>query len=183
MTTETQTKQDEPAAWIGCLSCYNNGTLRGKWITARQAADEADSGEPISYGNQAADSRCVKCGGDEFEIMDGELLPRTCSTLREFYENAEELATLHDDGKLEQINALASNLISETLEDLIAYDDDNYGGQWSTWQEFADNYADEFLTHEMPEHLAPYFDYEKYARDLAHSYYYDEATGHVWYQA
>jgi antirestriction protein len=189
MNTTTHT---EPAAWIGCLSCYNAGTLRGKWITARQAADETASGELITYAGQAEPAtypsgttyaRCVVCGGDEFDVFDTQHLNAIRPSVASFYRDAEQLADLDDAGTLEQITALAAWLGSASLADLIEYNDDNYGGQWSSWQDFADNYADDFITGDMPNHLAPYFDYEKYARDLAHDYYYDDATGHVWYSA
>jgi len=189
MTTTTHT---EPAAWIGCLSCYNAGTLRGKWITARQAADEADSGELITYAGQAepatypsgtAYARCVVCGGDEFDVFDTQHLPAGCRTLREFYENAEQLADLDDAGTLEQITALAGWLGSASLADLIDYNDDHYAGQYTRFQDFADEYADDNLLGRMAPDLAAYFDYEKFARDLAHDYYYDDATGHTWYSA
>lgn len=29
----------EPAAWVGCLACYNEGTLNGEWVPANEAED------------------------------------------------------------------------------------------------------------------------------------------------
>ena len=188
-TTEQHT---EPAAWIGCLSCYNRGTLRGKWITAQQAADEMN-GDEITYGGQAETitthdfgtpytaPRCRKCGGDEFDVFDTEHLP-TKMGLLEFYKNAETLAALDDAGDLERITALAGFLGMETLDELITYDENNYAGQHSTFQEFAEQYADDTaLLGDMPKNLSYYFDWEKYARDLAYSFLYDDATGHTWH--
>ena len=76
-TTTHPTITDQPAAWIGCLSCYNNGQLRGRWITAQEAADEITA-DNITYGNQAESAptvtytthRCRKCGGDECAASD-----------------------------------------------------------------------------------------------------------------
>lgn len=189
-TTEQHT---EPAAWIGCLSCYNRGTLRGKWITARQAADEAATGELITYSGQAEPAtypsgttyaRCVVCGGDEFDVFDTQHLGAIRPSVMSFYRDAEQLADLNDAGELEQITALAGWLGSASLADLIEYNENNYGGQWDSWQAFSDDYADNFAgLDRLPDDLRYYFDYEKYARDLAHSYYYDEATGHTWHSA
>jgi len=185
MTTTTNT---EPAAWIGCLSCYNNGHLLGKWITAQQAADELTGDDEPSYGGQAETvtiddytaPRCRKCGGDEFDVFDTEHLP-TKMNLREFYKNAETLAELDAD-TLERLTALAGFLGMENLAELIAYDENNYAGRWNTFQEYAEHYADDTgALRDMPENLAYYFDYEKYARDLAYSYLYDDATGHTWF--
>jgi len=184
MTTTTNT---EPAAWIGCLSCYNNGTLRGKWITAQQAADELTGDDEPSYGGQAETvtideytaPRCRKCGGDEFDVFDTEHLP-TKMGVREFYENAAHLAYIEAD-ELERLTVLGQ-WQRMTLAELIAYDDTNYCGQWDTFQEYAENFAqDTGDLAALPEHLAYYFDYEKYARDLAHDYYYDDTTGHTWF--
>lgn len=189
-TTEQHT---EPAAWIGCLACYNNGQLRGKWITAQQAADEmneigtityAGRGEPAHYPNtNTAYVACVQCGGDEWDVFDTEHLPHKM-TAAEFYRNAETLAELDDAGDLEKITALAGFLGMEKLDELIAYDANNYVGQWNTFQDYAEQYLDDVGDlAAIPEHLAYYFDYEKYARDLAHSFLYDDATGHTWHSA
>ena len=196
MTTTPDTTTTTPAAWIGCLSCYNNGHLRGKWITAQQAADEMNSApniveaDKITYGGQAYEMKlaggvqvtaCRKCGGDEFDVFDTEHLP-TKMTAAEFYRNAETLAALDDAGDLERITTLASWLGgSMTLDDLITYDETNYVGQWGTFQDYAEQYLDDvgdLAT--IPEHLAYYFDYASYARDLAHDYYHDDTTGHTW---
>lgn len=188
MTTTPETTTTTPAAWIGCLSCYNNGELNGKWITAQHAADEMAADE-ITYNGQALTittgdytaPRCRKCGGDEFDVFDTEHLP-TKMTAAEFYKHAETLAELDDAGDLERITALAGFLGMETLEELITYDENNYCGEWNTFQDYAEHFAhDADLLSTMPEHLAYYFDYEKYARDLAHSYLYDDTTGHTWH--
>ena len=191
-TTPTpETTTNEPAAWIGCLSCYNNGQLRGAWITAQQAAEEML--EQITYGGHAEEvtvqlgndlenttTRCNWCNGDEFDVFDTEHLP-TKMTAAEFYKNAETLADLDAD-TLERLTALAGFLGMENLAELITYDENNYCGQWNTFQDYAENYADETgALRDMPENLAYYFDYEKYARDLAYSYLYDDATGHTWF--
>lgn len=182
MTTTPETTKT-PAAWIGCLSCYNNGELRGSWITAQHAAEEM-TGDEITYNNHALATTpptCRKCGSDEFDVFDTEHLP-TKMTAAEFYKNAETLAELYDTGDLERITALAGFLGMETLEELITYDENNYCGQWETFQDYAEHFAhDADLLSTMPEHLAYYFDYEKYARDLAHSYLYDDTTGHTWH--
>jgi len=192
MTTTTHT---EPAAWIGCLSCYNNGKLRGKWITAQQAADDltdaidhdtlptyCGQAQPRIYelsGNRYA--ACVHCGGDEFDVFDTQHLPTTSRTLTAFYDDAERLADLDRNDDLERITVLASWLGTESLEQLIDYDADNYCGQWNTFLEYANDYiVSTGLLDDLPDYLSQYFDDEKFARDLAHEYYYDDATGYTW---
>lgn len=188
MTTTPETTNTTPAAWIGCLSCYNNGHLRGQWITAQQAADEQNETRVPTYGGTAGwhidatgreYSRCVYCGGDEFDVFDTQHLP-TKMTAAEFYKHAETLADLDDAGDL-RITALAGWLGTQNIDDLIAYDDEHYVGQWNTFQDYAEQYADDTaLFADVPEHLAYYFDMAAFARDLAHDYYYDDTTGHTW---
>ena len=75
------TTTNEPAGCIVCLNCLNNGRALGKWITAKQAAAEveagiityAEQGEPATYPNTGTTfTRCRKCGGDEWQLVDHE---------------------------------------------------------------------------------------------------------------
>ena len=43
---------------------------------------------------------------------------------------------------------------------------DAYCGEWDSEQAYAENLFDEMYAHEVPEHIAPYIDYEAFARDL-----------------
>ena len=76
---------------------------------------------------------------------------------------------LDDAGDLERITVLAGFLGMETLDELIAYDQDNYCGQWNTFQDYAEHYAeDTALLGHMPENLAYYFDFTyRVPRDVA----------------
>ena len=180
-----------PQVWAGCLSCYNAGRLRGAWITAEQAAAEVDA-DAITYGGQAEQvtteyaeghtvtrTVCSKCGGDEFDVFDQEHTITRC-TLGEFYDMAEQLHEMDRDTH-EALTVLAGWLMMETLEELITYHEDHYCGQWNRFRDFAEQSADDVgLLGEMPETLSQYFDWERYARDLEHDYYFDTATGHTW---
>ena len=198
MTTTNQTnriKQDEPAACIVCLSCLNNGRVLGKWITAAEAAAEiedetahpyAGQGEPATYPNsETTFTRCRKCGGDEWEIADYEHMPRSCRTVAAFYENAEQLAELHNAGELDLIAELASILDSGgqmSLDELIAYHADNYAGEHDTEKAFGEDYADNCGdTDAVPEHMRPYIDWEWYAKELCYDFM--SSNGHYWRSA
>lgn len=191
---ETTQQAIIPQVWVGCLSCYNAGRLRGKWITAEQAAAEI-ADDAITYGGQAeqitteyADGHtitrtvCAKCGGDEFDVFDHENTIRPV-TVGQFYDMAEHLDEMNRDTH-EALTALAEWLGMETLDELITYHDDYYCGQWDKFEQFAENYADDVGDlAAIPEHLRDYFDIDRYARDLAHDYYYDTTTGHTWRSA
>ena len=57
---------------------------------------------------------------------------------------------------------------------------DAYMGEYDNEQDFADHLVDELgYIDEMPEHLAQYFDYEKFARDLFLGDYWIASNGAV----
>ena len=178
-----------PQVWAGCLSCYNAGRLRGAWITAEQAAAEVDA-DAITYGGQAEQivteyaeghtitrTVCSKCGGDEFDVFDQEHTITRC-TLGEFYDMAGQLDEMDRDTH-EALTVLAGWLGgSMTLDELHTYHEDNYAGQWDTFKDYAENYADKVGDlAAIPEHLQRYFDADTYARDLAYDYYHDTDSG------
>lgn len=182
-TTTTTIGLDEPAIWLGCLSCYNDGRLNGKWITAEQAA-EPEAAETLNglasveTVNDYTASRCLKCFGDEFAVMDYQMIPQSCADTKEFYDNAQELATLHNAGDLEIITLLASNLLMETLDQLVEYHLSNYQGEHSTLNEFAEHLISEGVI-EIPATMpAHWVDIDAIARDLQHDHF--EIAGHIW---
>ena len=182
---ETKTT-DAPSVWIGCLSCYNSGTLYGAWITAEDALEE-HSREEITfkghgtiqeYSRGGEFTACNHCGGDEWDVMDESNLPGNGWSVRRFYEEAEHLADLDGD-TLEALQVLGGFMVTSTLPELIAYHEENYSGQWDSFQDFAEHFADETgQFDEVPKHVAHYIDWEAYARDLSFDYMYE--GGHVW---
>ncbi len=193
--TITAGRTDEPAACIVCLSCLNNGRALGKWITAAEAAAEiedetahpyAGQGEPATYPNsETTFTRCRKCGGDEWEIADYEYIPRSCRTVAAFYENAEQLAELHNAGELDLIAELASILDSGgymSLDELITYHETHYHGEHDDDKAFGEDYAEQVGdTAAVPEHMRHYIDWEWYAKELLYDYF--TSNGHYWRSA
>lgn len=53
----------EPRAWVGCLSCYNNGTLKGKWLDV-DGLEDAETLEQV----------CPDPSHEELWVMDHENL-------------------------------------------------------------------------------------------------------------
>jgi antirestriction protein len=153
------------------------------------------TGDEITYGGQAETRttndlgtpytapRCHECGADEFDVFDTEHTPHSCRTLREFYANAEKLTELDDAGTLPRLIVLGTYVgTSTSLDDLETHDYAHYVGQYSTFQDYAEQLANDIeLLRDMPQHLTYYFDYEKWAADIQHDYYYDTETGHTWY--
>jgi antirestriction protein len=185
------TTTNEPAGCIVCLNCLNNGRALGKWITAKQAAAEIDAGrityaeqgEPATYPNtETTFTRCRKCGGDEWEMVDHENTTARYLNACTFYENAEQLNELSENGRLERLYSLASWLDCGgymTLDELQKYDEDYFYGEYSTNTAFAEEYAESTGDLDaIPEHLQHLIDMDQYARDLMHSYH--EQDGYYW---
>jgi antirestriction protein len=161
------------------LGCYNGGELNGAWVAGTVAGDVSRAvkvklGEPAIYGQNCL--VCVKCGSDEFNVFDfenyggllsGECDPMTAQRMAELWEELEE----SDSG--EELRAYAAN-IHLSLSDLGTWRDDfenAYVGTYGTWREYADSVADDVvLAGVNDETVKRYFDYDAWARDLAHDY-------------
>jgi len=186
-TTLETLETSKPRTYIGCLSCYNNGRLTGRWIDAETASAEMES-DDITYGGQASPGTygsgapgifCNTCHGDEFDAFDYENIPSSCGTVRSFYDNATYLSEMDDDLR-ERLEILSSWLGGGlTLEELATYDEDNYRGQWDSFKEYAEQYAEEVGDlRDLPDHLAWFIDWQAYADWLEQDYYFQD--GHIW---
>ena len=47
MTTTTTTTNEVSKVWLGCIGCYNEGNLVGKWMPADQLEDTHDKGQKL----------------------------------------------------------------------------------------------------------------------------------------
>lgn len=155
--------------WIGCLACYNDGTLAGKWFNALDA-DDVIPAEVCRFG--------VKTWHEELWVMD---MDETRGWLREecspseaaqIARTIESIEDNHDDP--EMVLAWAEH---EGTRDEIVRDEydrvqrndfaDAYCGEFDNETDYAYNLVDDLgMLHNVDETLANYFDYEAFARDL-----------------
>jgi len=177
--TITMQDTETPSAWVGCLGCYNSGRLFGKWLDGLVCDDLEAAGlaEILTIGEYTA-PRCVKCGADEFWVMDhenyGGALSGECNPT-EAREAAELLASA-EDYEREAWVAWLDNGMPADLEEMR----ECYIGEFSSDTELGEYFADECgLLDEMPESLRRYFDYESYGRDLAHDTF--EVSGYYFW--
>jgi len=157
--TITETINDTPRAWVGCLGCYNSGTLRGKWLDGTEC-DDLEAAELTDSRGQ-----CLLCGADEFWVMDhenfGPVLSGECSPL-EAYEAAQLLESVPEEER-PILEAWLGNGMEFDLDAMR----EAYAGEFSTDAEFAEDFAEQCdLLSEVPENLRYYFDFEAYGRDL-----------------
>jgi antirestriction protein len=167
MNTEIETGMQ---AWVGCLGCYNEGTLNGSWVDALEAGDvskavKVATGNPAIYGENCP--VCVKCGSDEFWVFDHEglegLIKGECSPLTA-QQAAEKLNEVSED----QREAFRAYI--ELMGDEVTFEDfeEAYIGEFSSETELAEYFIDNGLSgFDIPDNMAFYFDYEKYGRDLS----------------
>lgn len=181
--------------YVACLASYNNGRLHGAWIDADCGADaiRAEIAEMLRaspYPNVRI--TCAECDGSGRNIGIGQE-PHVCSTCAGTgtVPSAEEWAVHdYDDipshwGEYPDLDKLAAycEAASELDDsDREAFDEwlavrgtepgdlddfrDQYQGAFDTLEDWAYRWHDDAGTfHNVPDTIANYFDYEKWARD------------------
>lgn len=83
-----------------------------------------------------------------------------------------------DEHEIEAVTiALAENITGETLETVTPHLLDISVYHVDSWRELAEQFVDEGLFGEIPDHLTNYIDYDAIARDLQYDYSETRATG------
>lgn len=175
---------ETPRAWVGCLSCYNNGSLVGTWIDGWAANDLELAGLATvqTVGDYTA-PRCTRCGGDEFWVMDHEnyygLIDGECSPAE-----AAEVAKLIDSIEAEGVDvAAAAAWLSYTGKNASEWGldefQDSFCGEYESFQSYAEELAEELYGKELSDARWPFscIDWEKAARELSYDYHTEEAPG------
>lgn len=168
--------QTNAGVYVGTYAKYNEGNLSGKWLRFDDFADREDMLEA-----------CRKLHADEADpelmFQDFEGFPKAFYsetslpdlwTLQEAITGDLDLSTV-----CEYLGNIGEKLTPEAIEEAC----DAYICTRSTFQEYADEQADEMMEcHQghLIDTLKPYFDYEKWARDLKHDHQtVDTPTGEV----
>lgn len=178
-----------PCVCVSCMACHNEGRGLGKWITAEVAAAEVEAeaityggqGEARTYGSGAAFVGCKRCGGDEWEAVDYENVPHGFRGVRDFYDNAAQLADVED---VELLTTFAAwfnvGCYITDVAELVAEHESRYRGEWSSMKTYAEDYAESTgMLAGLPNELERYFDFDVLAHDLEMEHYID--GGHVWF--
>ena len=175
-TITPPTTDTTPRAWIGCLSCYNEGRLIGEWF------DAATADEVATYDVHGAHSRAdlhdeLWVFGHENIPVRGELDPLAAAEWGRVYT---EVGPEHWPALCAWVES--GDYVAEGTGDLPSISDfeERYQGHWDTFAEYAENLADDIdLLADVPEEIARYFDWQAWTRDLAMDYltYYDPEGG------
>lgn len=174
MLTDTET----PRAWVGCLGCYNSGTLNGAWVDGEVAGDVSLAVKVVerdSYIGEGKVTVCAVCGSDEFWVFDHEnfdgLISGECSPM-EAQEKAELLSSV-DESEREAWRAWLSNGMTPDLDTMR----EAYVGEYDSAEDMAQEYLDSTgMLSDVPENIARYFDLEAFARDLMYDHF--ESNNH-----
>ena len=170
---------DQASAWVGCLSCYNNGSLVGKWVPGIEATDLEAAGlaKVETVGDYTA-PRCVRCFGDEFWVMDHDnyfgFIDGECSPA-EAQKAAELIAEIEADGV--DIAAAAAWISYTGQEWDRSSFEDSYAGEYDTFEEYAEELAGELYGKELQEARWPFscIDWKHAARELSYDYHTEDS--------
>jgi len=157
--------------YIASLTDYNHGILYGKWIDLEgkdldelmEEVEEMLSKSPTAekYGEVAEEWDIHDTDGPS-EMRDLEL-----DELIEFAEACDTHGQV-------AFCAYLSNV--SDLDYAIEHFEEAYCGEYKDFLEYAEQLMDE--CYDIPENIAPYIDYEAFARDLSADGYYED-DGHV----
>lgn len=145
----------QPCIYVACLASYNNGCLHGIWIDVRQHPEDIQNevSYMLSYSYQE--------DAEEYAIHD---YAGFCGLSISEYESIEKIVELaqiieeHGDAYVAYANNIG--LDYATVEGF----EESYRGEYDSKLDFATELFDECM--DVPNHLANYIDYEKYANDL-----------------
>lgn len=146
----------KPRIYVACLASYNNGILHGEWI-------DADLSEEKIYEEI---QKILKSSpiekAEEFAIHDYDNFWE--AELGE-YPGIEIVAKvgefLAEHGR---IGAKVIDYCGHDLKQARGMIEDRYYGEYSSLEDYAREYIENCWN--VPDHVEPYFDYERFGRDL-----------------
>jgi len=146
--------------YVASLEAYNQGRMVGDWITPKDYLSFEKFNNAIQVATEYADEVAVHdYEGINLnnEYPDFEALYYFCQALEDSWLDDEAIIAYGEDTG-EELNT-----------ELIANAEGSYVGTYSSFQEYADEWADEQLR-DTDDFLTNYFDYESHARDLEYDF-------------
>lgn len=164
---------EEALIYVGTYRKYNEGSIFGAWLKLSDYSDTDEFYKACRELHKDEDD-------PEFMFQDWEYIPESLigeSWLSgKFFELRDAMEDL-DDTEQEAfdvwLGCSSHNLERTDADRLVVNFRDDYQGAYDSEDDFAGEYADE--TMEIPEHIAPYFDYQAFARCLFSSDFYYES--------
>ena len=168
-------------AWVGCLSCYNDGALVGEWIDATMADDAANDPEwqAATHEHHGRTAEFVRDRCEEWWVMDHEGFGSLgeCGTAS-IQASAKLLTELSDDDERAAFVAYCAATGAEFNADGLESHRDNYCGKWDSFKDYAQEMAGDYRPFGADSETArvleswPYncIDWDQAARELEYDY-------------
>ena len=156
--------------FITNLGRYNEGYLVGKWVKLPVCEDVLDKVlKEIGIDNEYYEEYFITDTDCENGIIGiGDVISEY-SSVQALNELAQRLEELSDD-EADKLGAVleyeACRSVSDVLELLDKLDEFDLLTDVTDDEELGYYYAEEYRCIDIPEHIQPYFDYEKFGRDV-----------------
>jgi antirestriction protein len=147
--------------YVASLEAYNAGEMVGNWVTPSDYEDYDKFRWAIMDATKNADEVAV-------HDYDGINISNEYPNFEDLYEFCQALENA-DEYMREPIIAYAENAYEDLNPDIVTKAEDYYIGTYSSFQEYADEWANEQLRN-IDDFLKNYFDYESHARDIEYDY-------------
>lgn len=146
----------EPKVYVGTYAKYNNGSIQGEWIELEDFAGLCTGGDDFW-------AMCAEIHSDEddpeFIFQDWENIPDGLISESSIDDGLWEWLRLDDDQR-EIVSIYREHIDkSESIDRIL----ERYRGEFSSKGDYAEQFMDD--CYEIPDHLASYIDYEKFAND------------------
>lgn len=165
MTTSARIiRHTEPRAWVGCLACYSEADLVGRWYDA----EDCDEVTPAQLHGHATDHEELWVMDHEGIPVTGEMDPMTAAQWGRVLTSVPE----HQQEAL-FVWVRSGSYIAEGEGDLPSIEafEERYEGEWCSWREYADHLLEEGgLLEGVSDEVRRYIDYDQWARDLLMDY-------------
>ncbi len=145
--------------YVACLAAYNNAILHGWWIDADQGVEHIQE-QVAAMLAASPEPDAEEWAIHDYEGFDGLSL----SEWEGFTQVCEKADFVAEHG---QLGAMIADYYGGDLKDAREALEDRYCGEWRNVTEYAEHLTEETGGLEgIPDHIAPYIDYEAMARDM-----------------
>lgn len=157
--------------YVGTYAKYNDGNLFGKWLNLEDYNDKEEFLKACAELHSDEDD-------PELMFQDWEGIPDDMVSECSVDPKCWELIEAYDEFGEDAVKAYIYCFGEWNERDF----QDRYRGEFSSWEDMAEELLEETGTLEsIPENLRYYFDYEKYARDLRICGDLTESNGHYFW--
>lgn len=160
--SQNKTNEDTPQIYIACLSAYNNGFLHGAWVDASEGIEHVRECIKDILSSSPVAEECEEWAIHDYQNFGSYKVSE--------YHDLEELCEVAE--FLQECQNFPSDVVSSLIDDYgiegarIKMEDD-FIGEFDSDVDLAYHYVEEFgLLDGISEHIARYFDYDSFGRDL-----------------